>query len=83
MEGIVNTYASQRVVQDHSETFWQDGFSFGSSSAPDGIGSPSVDKNTFKQIFQDHWETFKARYPRFDTPDYDTVVQKMLDCGDP
>jgi hypothetical protein len=37
----------------------------------------------FKQIFRDHWEAFKARYPRFDTPDYDTVVQKMLDCGDP
>jgi hypothetical protein len=42
-----------------------------------------VDTDTFKQIFRDHWGTFKARYPSFDTLDYDTVVQKMLDCGDP
>jgi hypothetical protein len=81
MEGVVNTYTSQWVVQDDADTFWQDGFS--SASSPDGIDSPSVDKNTFKQIFQDHWETFKATDPRFDTPDYDTAVQKMLDCGDP
>ncbi len=42
-----------------------------------------TDIDTFKQIFRDHWESFKATYPRFDTPDYDTAVQKMLDCGDP
>lgn len=42
-----------------------------------------TDIGTFKQIFRDHWETFKATYPPFDTPDYDTAVQKMLDCGDP
>ncbi len=42
-----------------------------------------TDIDTFKQIFRDHWETFKATYPRFDTPDYDTAVEKMLDCGDP
>ena len=41
-----------------------------------------TDINTFKQIFRDHWDTFKARFPRFDTPDYDTAVQKMLACGD-
>jgi len=77
------TIRDQRVVQDHSDTFWQDGSSFGASTAPDGIDSASsVDKNTFKQIPQDHWETFKATYPRFDTPDYDTAVQKMLDCGE-
>jgi hypothetical protein len=83
MVGSVNSYTLQRVIQDHSDTFRQDGFSLASSTAPDGIDSPGVDKNTFKQIFQDHWETFKATYPRFDTPDYDTAVQKMLDCGDP
>ena len=43
----------------------------------------AVDTDTFKQIFRDHWDTFKVRYPRFDTPDYDVAVQKMLDCGDP
>ena len=42
-----------------------------------------IDIGTFKNIFRDHWETFKATYPQFDTPDYDSVVQKMLDCGDP
>jgi hypothetical protein len=44
---------------------------------------PRTDKDTFKQIFRDHWDAFRARYPRFDTPDYDIAVQKMLDCGDP
>lgn len=42
-----------------------------------------TDKDTFKQIFRDHWDAFKAKYPRFDTTDYDGAVQKMLDCGDP
>ena len=42
-----------------------------------------TDIDTFKQIFRDHWETFKAAYPPFDTPDYNIPVQKMLDCGDP
>ena len=43
----------------------------------------NVDADTFHQIFRDHWDAFKARYPTFDTSDYDTAVQKMLDCGDP
>ncbi|MGA7105534.1 MAG: transposase [Candidatus Deferrimicrobiaceae bacterium] len=42
-----------------------------------------MDADTFKQIFRDHWDAFKARYPTFDMPDYKTAVQKMLDCGDP
>jgi len=42
-----------------------------------------IDKNTFKQIFRDHWDDFLSVYPRFDTDDYNTAVQKMLDCGDP
>jgi len=42
-----------------------------------------IDRDTFKQIFQDHWEDFKARYPRYDTPQYNEAMQKMLDCGDP
>lgn len=42
-----------------------------------------IDKQTFKQIFHDHWETFKIVHPRYNTPYYDEVVYKMLDCGDP
>ena len=42
-----------------------------------------IDKDTFKQNFRDHWREFKDKYPRYDTPEYDEVVQKMLDCGDP
>ena len=42
-----------------------------------------IDKETFKQIFRDHWVEFKATYPRYKAPEYDEVVQKMLDCGDP
>ena len=82
MEGMVNSSTVPRVIQDHSDTSCRDGSSF-AWSTPNEIDSPNVDKNTFKQIFQDHWENFKATYPRFDTPDYDTAVQKMLDCGDP
>jgi len=83
MEGIGNTYTSQRGVQDYSDTLGQGDFSFALPTAPEGIDSPTVDKNSFKQIFRDHWDAFKARYPRFDTPHYDTTIQKMLDCGDP
>ena len=42
-----------------------------------------IDTQTFKQIFRDHWEDFKAPHPRYNTPYYDKVVHKMLNCGDP
>lgn len=42
-----------------------------------------VDKQTFKKIFFDHWEPFKIAYPQYNTPYYDSIVHKMLDCGDP
>jgi Putative transposase/Transposase zinc-binding domain len=42
-----------------------------------------VDKATFKQIFRDHWETFQQRYPRYQQPEVQTVIEKMLGCGDP
>ncbi len=42
-----------------------------------------INKNTFKQIFHTHWDAFKQFRPRFDSPDYNDTVQKMLDCGDP
>ena len=42
-----------------------------------------IDKNTFKQIFIDHWNEFISVYPIFDSPTYSEPIQKMLDCGDP
>jgi putative transposase/transposase-like zinc-binding protein len=42
-----------------------------------------INKNTFKQIFRDHWEAFKQTHPKFDRPDYNDTIQKMLNCGDP
>ena len=82
MDAISNSY-TLHGVRDSSDTFWQDGSSFASATATDGTNSPGVSKDTFKQIFRDHGDAFKARYPRFTTPDYDIAVQKMLDCGDP
>ena len=42
-----------------------------------------INKATFKKIFRDHWSPFKEAYPRYDGDQYDQVIQKMLDCGDP
>ena len=42
-----------------------------------------IDISTFKRIFLEHWDDFKAAYSRFDTDQYTEAVQKMLDCGDP
>ena len=36
-------------------------------------------KNIFKEIFNDGWEEFKKRYPRYE--EVDEVVEKMLGCG--
>jgi hypothetical protein len=41
-----------------------------------------VDKNILKQIFIEHWEEFKERYPRYKKEIYETVINKMLGCGD-
>ena len=40
------------------------------------------DKQTFKQIFLDHWESFKQSYPAYNDERYDESVQRMLGCGD-
>ncbi len=40
-----------------------------------------VDKETFRQIFLDHWDGFKNIYPSYDTPQYEEVIRKMLECG--
>ena len=43
-----------------------------------------IDKDTFKQIFRDHWNAFTAKNPlHYATGYHDEVVQKMLGCGDP
>ena len=47
------------------------------------IAAPSQDWNVFTQIFAEHWDGFKPVYPRYDTPDYDGLVDKMLGCGKP
>ena len=41
------------------------------------------DKESFKQIFRDHWNEFPAAHPRDDTPYDDRVIAKMLKCGAP
>src|ERR1700757_1746313 len=47
------------------------------------IPAPSQDWNVFQQIFVEHWDGFKRVYPRYQTPYYDDLVDKMLACGDP
>lgn len=48
-----------------------------------GITGKHISKSTFKQIFIDHWETFKQKNPRYNIAYYDEVISKMLDCGNP
>jgi len=40
-----------------------------------------VDKEIFKNIFDDHWDDFKSAYPWYDKEQYDEAVKKMLGCG--
>src|SRR5712691_8939222 len=44
---------------------------------------PSQGWNVFKQIFAEHWDGFKQSHHRYDTPYYDELVNKMLECGQP
>jgi hypothetical protein len=39
--------------------------------------------NVFKQLFPEHWEGFKPFRPRYNTPYYDDLVDKMLRGGNP
>jgi Putative transposase/Transposase zinc-binding domain len=39
--------------------------------------------NIFKQIFAEHWDGFKHVHPRYHTRDYESLVDKMLRCGEP
>jgi hypothetical protein len=47
------------------------------------IIEPARDWNVFKQVFVDHWQGFKQVRPRYATPYYESLVEKMLDCGNP
>src|SRR5712691_3988472 len=40
-----------------------------------------VDKDTFKQIFRDHWEPFQQYQPRYQDRHVQAVIDKMLGCG--
>jgi hypothetical protein len=39
--------------------------------------------NTFIQIFEDYWNSFKEKYPSYNTEYYEDVINKMIHCGDP
>src|SRR5947208_1372326 len=45
--------------------------------------APARAWNVFQQIFAEHWEAFQHAHPRYQTPYYDELVSKMLDCGNP
>jgi putative transposase/transposase-like zinc-binding protein len=47
------------------------------------LAAPSRDWSVFKQIFADHWDTFRRGHPRYQTAYYDNLVAKMLACGNP
>ncbi|MGA7874418.1 MAG: transposase [Desulfoferrobacter sp.] len=40
-----------------------------------------VDRGTFRQIFENHWNEFKERHQPYAGGYYEAVVQKMLGCG--
>ena len=42
-----------------------------------------VDKDTFKQIFRDHWGPFQQGHPRYQDRHVQGVIDKMLGCGTP
>jgi hypothetical protein len=47
------------------------------------LTAPSRDWSVFQQIFADHWKTFQEAHTRYQTAYYDTLVAKMLACGNP
>ena len=40
-----------------------------------------VCKNIFKEIMNNHWDDFKAKYPNYDTPQYNEPIEKTFKCG--
>jgi len=47
------------------------------------LTAPARDWSVFQQIFAEHWEAFQDAHPRYQTPYYDGLVGKMLNCGNP
>jgi hypothetical protein len=47
------------------------------------LAAPARDWSVFQHIFADHWEAFQHAHRRYQTPYYDELVSKMLDCGNP
>jgi hypothetical protein len=47
------------------------------------LAAPARDWSVFQHIFADHWEVCQHTHPRYQTPYYDELVRKMLDCGNP
>src|SRR5215510_3143527 len=47
------------------------------------LPAPARAWSVFQQIFAEHWETFQQAHPRYQTRYYDTLVRKMLACGNP
>lgn len=41
----------------------------------------AVDRETFRRIFEEHWDAFRKRHASYATIYYEGVVQKMLGCG--
>ena len=41
-----------------------------------------IDKETFKQIFRDHFEEFQKQNPRYNNDYYDEVIEKMINCAE-
>ena len=41
-----------------------------------------IDKETFKQIFRDHFKEFQKQSPRYNNEYHDEVIKKMLDCAE-
>ncbi|MBI5148342.1 transposase [Candidatus Pacearchaeota archaeon] len=43
---------------------------------------PNHNKNVFKQIFNEYWSEFQSMNSEYQTEYYDSVIKKMLGCGD-
>lgn len=66
----------------HSQKFLPSPFLFFPPAYPP-VGRVGMDQGVFKEIFLDHWENFKHQFPQFADEYIDSVIQKMLNCGDP
>jgi hypothetical protein len=47
------------------------------------MAAPFQDWNVVTQLFAAHWDGFTHVHPRYHTRYYDSLVDKMLRCGDP